>query len=323
MGLARGHLLGQDLGQILLVVPALGAGLLGQRGGKAAILGALSARDRNATSLWAPSTPPRRRTRHQAVVAAQIDRLQRHVAGGQASAGRSGQAQRPGMTRVQHHISGGVAALVPGDLGALQVNHHLSERQPDLDPAAGQSRRDQVVDAADPHEPVALDPHLGASVDVGQRIGQRSKEPALGGQRVGDPCTHPAMVATPGHLLGPGVGLGLQVCQVLEAPQRQERGLQIPVGPLDLALGLRLARLQHHQAHAQLPAQGGHLGMQHGPLADPVGHDRGVIVDHHGLGDTAQALQASQDPCRKSAMVLDRLSTTAWAAECGKVVTQP
>jgi hypothetical protein len=54
VGLARGHLLGQDLGQILLVVPALGAGLLGQRGGKAAILGALSARDRNATSLWAP-----------------------------------------------------------------------------------------------------------------------------------------------------------------------------------------------------------------------------------------------------------------------------
>jgi hypothetical protein len=212
-----------------------------------------------------------------------------------ASAGRSGQAQGSGVTGVEHDVGWGVAALVAGDLGSLQADHHRCGRQPDLDPAAGQSRRDRVVDVTHPHEPVALDPDLGPQVDVGQRIGQGAQEPSLGSQGVGDPAAHTAMVAAPGHLLGPGVRLRLQVAEVVEAPQRQERGLQVPVGPLDLALGLGLAGLQHDQAHAQLPAQGGHLWMQHGPFAHPVGHDRGVVVDHHGLGDAAKALQAPHD----------------------------
>jgi hypothetical protein len=85
------------------------------------------------------------------------------------------------VTGVEHHVGRGVAALVAGDLGSLQMDHHRGRRQPDLDPAAGQSRRDRVVNLAHPHKPVALDPHLGLQVDVGQRIGQGLKEPALGG----------------------------------------------------------------------------------------------------------------------------------------------
>jgi hypothetical protein len=103
------------------------------------------------------------------------------------------------------------------------------------------------------------------------------------------------MVATPGHLLSPGVRLRLQLRQIRKASQRQERALQVSVSPLDLALGLGPAGLQHDQAHAQPPAQGGHLWVQHGPLAHPIGHDRGVVVDHHRLGDAAQPLQAPHD----------------------------
>jgi hypothetical protein len=51
VGLPGGHLLGQDLGEVVLVVPALVAGLVGQGGGRAAILGAFKARARKATSL--------------------------------------------------------------------------------------------------------------------------------------------------------------------------------------------------------------------------------------------------------------------------------
>jgi hypothetical protein len=53
----------------VLVVPSLGAA-------RAAILGAFSARDRNATSLERAiyATPPA--NRHQTVVATQIDRFQ-------------------------------------------------------------------------------------------------------------------------------------------------------------------------------------------------------------------------------------------------------
>jgi hypothetical protein len=67
---------------------------------------------------------------------------------------------------------------------------------------------------------------------------------ALGGKGVGDPASHPAVVTAKGHVGGPRIVLGLQVLQVSEVAQRQERGLQVPVGPLDLALGLGLPGIQ-------------------------------------------------------------------------------
>jgi hypothetical protein len=112
VGLSGGHLLGQDLGQVVLVVPALGAGPLGQGGGQGGdpwrLEGAGQERHLAGDSHL---RHPRRRTQHQAVVATQIDRVQRQIAGLQASAGRSGQAQRPGMTGVEHDVGWGVAAL--------------------------------------------------------------------------------------------------------------------------------------------------------------------------------------------------------------------
>ena len=63
--------------------------------------------------------------------------------------------------------------------------------------------------------------------------------------------------------------------------------------------------------------------MQHGPLADPVGHDRGVVVNHHGLGDATQALQAPHDRLQHVRHGLGQAVDHRVAAECGKVVTQP
>jgi hypothetical protein len=229
----------------------------------------------------------------------------------------------PGHGGINHHIGWCEASWVSSDLDSFQVDHDLAGRDPDRHTPAGKARRDRVVDIAHPDEPILLHPDLGVPVDVGQRISKRRQEAAFGGQRVAHPAAHSPVVAPEGHALGPGVMLGLQVVEAGEAAKRQEGALQGAVGPLDLALGLGLARLQHDQAHAQVPAQGRDLRVQDGLASHASGHDPGVVVDHHGLGHPPRRTRQPTAACRKSAIVLEKLNPQAWAAECGSVVTHP
>ena len=142
---------------------------------------------------------------------------------------------------------------------SLQMDHDLPGRDPDLHLSAGQARRDRVVHVSHPDEAVLLDPDLRPEIDVGKWIRKGVQVPPLRGQGLPDPAPHPAVVAAVRDVGRPGVGLGLQVIEVREGSQRQERALQVPVGPLDLALGLRLAGIEHDEPQSKVAAQGRHF----------------------------------------------------------------
>jgi hypothetical protein len=122
------------------------------------------------------------------------------------------------MAWVQHHISGASLRWCRAISAPSRQTTSSLGGEPDPDSAAGQSPGEPNSRHPHPHNPVALDPALGPYIDIGQRIGRPMEEPALGSQRVDDPAADPAMVATPGHLLGPGVRLGLQVAEIYKGP---------------------------------------------------------------------------------------------------------
>jgi hypothetical protein len=110
-------------------------------------------------------------------------------------------------------------------------------------------------------------------------------------------------MAAVGDLAGPVIVLALEVLDVVERAQRQERRVEIAVGALDLALGLRTSGLQHHHPDPQRPEERSDLIVQDRHATATLTHDSGIVVADDLLRCTAEALEASQ---RRREQVADR-----------------
>ncbi len=125
-------------------------------------------------------------------------------------------------------------------------------------------------------------------------------------------------------LVGPAIELALEVIERAKGPQRQKARLEVADHALDLAFGLRLAGIQHHRQAPEVSEQGSDLVVQTRRCARSPGlDDRGVVVHHELLGDTSEAFETSNEALEKIGVLLWKLNTTAWAAQCGRVATKP
>ncbi len=88
--------------------------------------------------------------------------------------------------------------------------------------------------------------------------------------------------------------LGLQVVDVREGAQRQERPVQIAVGLLDLALGLGIAGAKRHDLGPELPEERRDLVVQDRLASSTAGNDRGVVVADDLVGHAAETLEAPE-----------------------------
>jgi len=143
--------------------------------------------------------------------------------------------------------------------------------------------------------------------------------PPFRSQGLADPTAHPAVVTPERHLIGPPVGLDLQVLDVGEHPQRQERGLQVPVGPLDLALGLGASRLEHMMRRPRWPHRAATSGCSRALRPTPSATIEESLSTTIASGTPPRRRKHPTEPCRKSAIVFEWL----WPAEWGSVVTHP
>ena len=109
-----------------------------------------------------------------------------------------------------------------------------------------------------------------------------------------------------------------------ERAQRQEARLEVADRPLHGALRGRPAGPQHDgpgMERAQEPAD---LGVEPRPAALARGHDRGVVVEHVGIGHAAEAEGAARGaPAGRHRPSGRGLNTAAWAPDQGSVVTSP
>jgi hypothetical protein len=140
--------------------------------------------------------------------------------------------------------------LVASHLVAGASDDELLEVHADLDASTDRPRVHRVVAGADPHPMIPAEP-LGLAP---RRVGQHRLKRHHGGPVLGDAVRGP----TPKRRVNTAVGspqprseLGVEVLRAREPPARQEAGLEIPVGPLDQALGLGVARLAHDDAHGE------------------------------------------------------------------------
>jgi hypothetical protein len=92
---------------------------------------------------------------------------------------------------------------VPGDLGPFCEDHHLGGRNRDPQAAAREPGRHRVVEITGSAEPALGDPHFQATVNVGQRIRQRSQEALFDSPSVTDSVTDPAVMPPKRHGGGP------------------------------------------------------------------------------------------------------------------------
>ena len=82
----------------------------------------------------------------------------------------------------------------------------------------GQTRRHRVIDVAHPTEPVFGDPHLGMTIDIGERNREWMQKAALGRPGISHLGSDSTMVTPKRHVVGPLVVLALKIPQVLEVP---------------------------------------------------------------------------------------------------------
>ena len=132
--------------------------------------------------------------------------------------------------------------LVVGDGPAVAERPDPVQVGDDLDPAADHGRVDRVVVGVQPDVVVARQP--GRGPPPGRRGDRRQRQH----RRLvrGDPVGRGAAQRPPRpgvHQREPVLQLGVEVGRAGERPAGQERALQVVVGPLDDALGLRLGGL--------------------------------------------------------------------------------
>jgi hypothetical protein len=87
----------------------------------------------------------------------------------------------------------------------------------------------------------------------------------------------------------------LEVLERVEPPQRQKRRLQIADHPLVLAFAIRVAWPQHDRLETQRTERRGDVIHELRRTATAGLDHRGVVVEHHRLGHTAEALETPDE----------------------------
>src|SRR5204863_10102358 len=111
--------------------------------------------------------------------------------------------------------------------------------------------------------------------------------------------------------------------KVGEGPQGKERGLQVPLVRSTCPLDSGLPGSCTMSFRPRCPHRAATSGCRTALRPTPVATIEESLSTTMASGTPPRRPKHSTAPCRKSAMDLDRLYTTACAAEWGRVVTQP
>jgi hypothetical protein len=233
--------------------------------------------------------------------AAHLDLVGGHAGSGGAAAAQPGRGLEVG--RIAEGLVPRPAALVVGDELATAERTDAVEVGGDLHPAADRRRVDRVVVAVQPHVVVTGQPQRRPP--PGRRRDRRQ------GQHRGtigvDPVRRRAAQRAAVPLVGqrePAGELGVEVRRRGEHPAGQERGLQVAVGALHQALGLRIARLADHDLGAEHPTERVRgLGQDRdAPAALP---DRGLAVPDQHPRHPARPARSCHQPANRSSAQRD------------------
>jgi hypothetical protein len=176
-------------------------------------------------------------------------------------------------------------AVPAGDHDFVEIDAHL-------DPPANHPMIHRVVTGPDPHIVVTAQP--GAEAEC--RVEQHRREPDHGIAVLRDAIRRPASqrrLHAPICTFEPCVQLVVEVGRVLEAPARQEAGLEIAVGAFHEALGFGITRLADIRAHAQRAPEGvKRLGECHRRAATTT--DRSLTVIDTLAGNATQVEETAE-----------------------------
>jgi len=227
------------------------------------------------------------------------------------------------MRGCEHDVGRHVAAAVPCDLAVLVEDHDLGERAPELDAPAHEPRWHRVVDVPDPDEAVAGDARLAVPLGARRRIGQRAQEPPLDVPRVRDDRPDTPVVPAVGDGAGPAIVLVLEVCDVGERAQRQERCVEVAVGAFDLSLDSGRPGCSTTTPIPKAPKNAATSSCR---IATPPRRSRTIAASLSHTTFSGAPPRRSKHPSAagsRSPIVRPRVNTAACAAECGSVVTNP
>jgi hypothetical protein len=203
------------------------------------------------------------------------------AAGGLADRGTPVTAQLGGGGQVSRVVDGLVprpAAPVVGDQPPVTPHPHPLQVGGHLHPPADSGRVERVVVAVQAHVVVTRQPQRAAPPGRWRHRRQGQHRGPVGLDPVGGcAAQHPPWTLI--DAAQPVAELGVEVGRGAEAAARQKRGLQVAVGPLDQALGLRITRVAEQDLGAQHPPEPmGGLGQDR--LASAALADRGLPVPH-------------------------------------------
>ena len=151
-----------------------------------------------------------------------------------------------------------MASPAPGVIGhepSFAAHPHPLQIRGDLHDPTDRGGVDRVVVGVQAHVVIAgqTDPVGPAGLRSDRRQGKHRRAVRLDplGGSASDPPVHAAVGAAE-----PGAQLRVEVLGVTEASTGQERGLEVAVGPLHQALGLRVAWFAEHDLDPERPAEG-------------------------------------------------------------------